>query len=81
MDPTEAYLIHLKKNRIQKCRAGGWRNDSAVKSTGCSLSGPEFDSQHPHDILELSVTPVPGDLIPAYILAGKTPICIQNKIN
>jgi hypothetical protein len=26
----------------------GWRDGSAVKSTGCSSRGPEFNSQQPH---------------------------------
>ena len=26
----------------------GWRGGSVVKSTDCSSSGPEFNSQHPH---------------------------------
>jgi hypothetical protein len=26
----------------------GWRAGLAVKSTGCSSRGPEFNSQHPH---------------------------------
>ena len=26
----------------------GWREGSAVKSTGCPYRGPEFNSQHPH---------------------------------
>jgi hypothetical protein len=27
---------------------GGWRDGSAIKSTGCSSKGPEFNSQQPH---------------------------------
>ena len=34
---------------------GGWRDDSEVKSTGCSSKGPEFNSQQPHDGSQLSV--------------------------
>jgi len=26
----------------------GWREGSAIKSTGCSSRGPEFNSQQPH---------------------------------
>jgi hypothetical protein len=26
----------------------GWRDGSAVKSTGCLSRGPEFNSQYPH---------------------------------
>jgi hypothetical protein len=35
----------------------GWRDGSAVKSTGCSSTDPEFNSQHPHGSLQLSETP------------------------
>ena len=37
----------------------GWRGGSVVKSTDCSSREPEFNSQHPHDSLQLSVIPVP----------------------
>lgn len=33
---------------LEKDLKGGWRDDSAVKSTGCSSIGPRFYSQHPH---------------------------------
>jgi hypothetical protein len=37
-------VLELKINlKIEK--AGGWRDDSAVKSTDCSSRGPEFNSQ------------------------------------
>lgn len=36
------------------------RNGSVVKSTGCSCRGLGFDSQHPHDGLQPSVTQLPG---------------------
>jgi hypothetical protein len=26
----------------------GWRDGSVVKSTGCSSTGPEFNSEQPH---------------------------------
>ena len=29
-------------------RSRGWRDGSAVRSTGCSSRGPEFNSQQPH---------------------------------
>jgi hypothetical protein len=41
--------------------AGGWRDGSVVKSTGCSSGGPVFNSLQPHGSSQLSVTPVPGD--------------------
>lgn len=41
-----------------------------VKSTVCSSKGPVFDSQQPHGIERLSVTPVSGDLMPSAGLCG-----------
>ena len=43
----------------------GW-DGLAVKSTGCSSRWPRFNSQHPHDSSQLSVTPVAGDLTFSY---------------
>ena len=41
-------------------RTNGWRDDdSAGKSTGCSFTGPGFDSQHPDGGSQLSVTLAP----------------------
>jgi hypothetical protein len=31
-----------------KRRGEAWRDGSAVRSTGCSSRGPEFNSQQPH---------------------------------
>lgn len=50
---------------------------SVVKSTGYSSGGPEFNSLHPHDSSQHSVTPVPGLLTPSH--AGKTPIHIKTS--
>jgi hypothetical protein len=33
---------------LKKWKYGGWKDFSAVKSTGCSSRGPEFNSQQPH---------------------------------
>ena len=41
--------------RLLKTYTWGWRDGSAVKSTGCSSSGPEFNSQEPHGGSEPSV--------------------------
>ena len=41
------------------------RGDSVVNSIGCSFRGPGFNSQHPHGGSQLSVAPVPGNLIPS----------------
>jgi hypothetical protein len=38
----------------------GWRDGSAVKSTGCSSRRPGSSSQHPHGSSQLSVISVPG---------------------
>ena len=45
---------------LEICR--GWRDDSAVKTTGCFSRQPRFDSQHPHDISHMSIITVLGDL-------------------
>jgi hypothetical protein len=39
-----------KKNYIS-----GWRDGSEVKSTDCSLGGPELNSQQPHGDSQLSL--------------------------
>jgi hypothetical protein len=52
-----------------------------VKSPGCSFREPRFNSQHPHDISQLSVTPAPGKsttLTQTY-MQGKKPN--SHKIN
>ena len=41
---------------------GSWRDDSVIRSICCSCGGPGFGSQHPHGSLQISETPVPGDL-------------------
>jgi hypothetical protein len=38
-----------------KVRLTGWRDSSVVKSTDCSSTGPEFNSQQPHGGSQLSV--------------------------
>jgi hypothetical protein len=48
-----------------KSHMKGQRDGSAVKSTGCSSRGPQFDSQHPYGSSQLPATPVPGDLMPS----------------
>jgi hypothetical protein len=52
----------------------GLSNGLVVKRTGCSSRGPEFNSQHLHGSSQLSITIVPGDLVPPHRLAGKTPM-------
>jgi hypothetical protein len=41
-------------------------DSSVVKKTGFSSRGPRFNSQHPHGISQLLITPVPGDLVPSH---------------
>jgi hypothetical protein len=41
----------------------GCRGDSTVKSTGSSSRGSGFDSPHPHGVSQISVTPVPGNMM------------------
>jgi hypothetical protein len=36
-----------KGDQHQRVNDWGWRDGSAVKSTGCSSRGPEFNSQKP----------------------------------
>jgi hypothetical protein len=50
----------------------GEMDGSEFESTDCSSRGPGFNSQHPQSSSQLSVTPVPGDLIPSH-----THICRQ----
>jgi hypothetical protein len=45
----------IKKNKTNKQKPWGWRDGSAVKSTGCSSKGPEFNSQQSHGGLQPSV--------------------------
>lgn len=37
----------------------GWSDGLAIRSTGCSCRGPEYESQHPH------AAPVPGSYMPS----------------
>jgi hypothetical protein len=65
-------------NNENICSLGG----SEVKSPGCSSKGPRFNSQHPHGSLQISVTPVPGDLTPSHTCASSQNTSIHKiKIN
>jgi hypothetical protein len=46
---------------------GAWK---VVKRTDCSCRGPRLGSQHPHGSPQLSLTPVPGDMMPSTGLCG-----------
>lgn len=54
--------------RSQLPRPQDWRDGSAVKNTDWLLfqRKPGFISQHPHGDSKLSVTAVPGDLMPSH---------------
>ena len=41
-------------------------DSSVVKSTGCSFRGLEFNSQHPYDGLQPSITVVTLDIMNSY---------------
>lgn len=52
----------IKENK-QKEITWGWRDDSMVKNTGCSLRGPKLNSlEDSHVGSQLNATLVPGDL-------------------
>jgi hypothetical protein len=57
--------------------SGDWRDGSAVKSTGCSFEGPEFNSQHPHGGSQPSVMGYDALSWFANVHAGKIPIPIN----
>jgi hypothetical protein len=52
-----------------------------VRSTDCSFRGPEFNSQHLYDSLQVSVTPVSEDLAPSHRHAGRIPVHIKINIS
>jgi hypothetical protein len=57
-----------KKTKTKNKKNRGWRDGSAVKSTGCSRRRPGFDSQHPHSGSQPSATPVPRVLTSSFEL-------------
>jgi hypothetical protein len=65
--------------------AGGkkkvWRDGSVVKSPDCSSRRPGFNSQHLHSSLQLSVTPVPGDLTYSHRYKQTSSTCEIKIIN
>jgi hypothetical protein len=46
--PLENIFLKTEEEEGRRGREEGWRDGSAVKSTGCSSGGPEFYSQYPH---------------------------------
>lgn len=51
-------MIGILKKKKKKSR--DLRDDSKVKSASCSSGGPRMNSQYPHAISQLSVTPFQG---------------------
>lgn len=51
---------------VYKTKIQGWREGSAVKSTGHSCRRPGYNSQHPQGGSQSSVTPVPENSIPPF---------------
>jgi hypothetical protein len=41
-------IFRDSKTALKKNKGRGWSDVSAVRSTGCSSRGPEFNSQQPH---------------------------------
>jgi hypothetical protein len=46
---TRQKKCFFKMNKGKKNEQGGWRDGSTFKDTDCSSSGPEFNSQQPHE--------------------------------
>lgn len=60
-------LLDLYSNHTND---SGLRDRSVVENTHNSCRRPVFDSQHPHDFVQLSVNPAPGDLTPSLTTLG-----------
>ena len=56
----------------EKLKLWGWRDGSAVKNTGCSSRGPEFNFQQPHGGSQPYVMRSGALFWPAGIYAGRT---------
>ena len=59
------------KGRGRRRRWKGEGDGSAVKSSGCSSRGPEFNSQQLHGVLQSSIMRSGALFWPAGILAGR----------
>lgn len=83
-------MLHGYVPGYWKAASGLEREGSVVKTTGRSSRGPSFYSLHLDSSLQLSLTPVPGDLMISFglskpqahmwhidIHAGKTTIHIK----
>jgi hypothetical protein len=51
--PRKCDSLNLIFGTQSKSQVRGWRDGSAVKKTGCSSRGPEFNSQLPHTSSQL----------------------------
>ena len=56
----------FEREKERKRGRGHKERGSTVKSAGGSSREPGFNFLHPHGSSHLSVTPVPGDLMPSY---------------
>lgn len=85
LDPRTPNIRDLRKWRV-------WKDDSEVKSSGYSSTGPIFGFEHLQGSLQLCVTPVPEDPTPSSgfhehqlrkqykdMHSGKAPRCIKGK--
>lgn len=74
MNSKYVFLALLFENQ-----KGIWGDDvSAVKNMCYSCRGPVFSSQHPHDDLKLSITPVTVEMKPSSGLGGHhTHTCVH----
>jgi hypothetical protein len=68
---------NLTKNKIRTPQ--GWRYGSAVKSIGCSSTGPEFNSQQPHGGSQPSVMGSDAFFWHADVHAGRALIHLKEK--
>lgn len=57
---SKMFLIALNSTLKKNIKMEGWVDGSEVKSIYCSYRRPKFNSWHPHDSSQLTVTPVSG---------------------
>ena len=50
----------LAQSNVNKTETEGWRDDTAVKSTGCFSRGLGLTVDHLHEGSQVVITPVPG---------------------
>ena len=74
-NPLTPWLTQMGRMCEKKIEIAICKDHSAVKSTGCSCRGPGFNSQHPHDNWQPSVTLVSGDLVPFLASTGTSHTC------